>query len=128
MTKGSYVLIIRLMEPIRIKVGKLGMLEFPAGYYAYVGSAMNSIESRVRRHLRKNNKKLWWHVDYLLAHKHVQVVNVLIKESNKKEECEIARKLAERFKPISRFGCSDCKCRSHLFYLGSSPPKNFQIW
>ncbi len=120
--KGSYILIIRLTTPTKIKVGKLGTLEFKPGYYAYVGSAMNSIEARVRRHLRKTGKKLFWHIDYLLASEYAEVVDVLIKESNKKEECEIAGKLAERFESIPKFGCSDCKCKSHLFYLGSELP------
>ena len=88
---------------------------------------MNSLEARIARHLRKNNKKLRWHVDYLLANESVEVVDVLIRESDKKEECSIARELGERFEAINGVGCSDCRCKSHLFYLGVSSPKNLQI-
>ncbi len=125
--KGSYVLLIRVENPVEIKVGKLGRIKFRQGYYAYVGSAMNSIEARVARHLRKNNKKLFWHIDYLLANEYAEIVSVLIRESEQKEECKIAQKLAEKFEAVPRFGCSDCRCGSHLFYLGASLPRNFQI-
>ncbi len=125
--KGSYILLIRVKNPVEIKVGKLGRIKFKAGYYAYVGSAMNSIEARVARHLRKNNKKLFWHIDYLLGNEYAEIVSVLIRESEQREECKIAQKLAEKFQAVPKFGCSDCKCRSHLFYLGASLPRNFQI-
>jgi Uri superfamily endonuclease len=118
--KGSYILIIHVKKDLEVKVDGLGKLRFKAGYYAYVGSAMNSLEARIARHLRKNNKKLWWHVDYLLANESAHVVDVLIRESDKKEECSIARELAERFEVIRGFGSSDCKCEGHLFYLGKN--------
>ncbi len=120
--KGSYILIIHIKKDLDVKAGGLGKLRFKAGYYAYVGSAMNSLEVRIARHLRKNNKKLWWHVDYLLANESVEVVDMLIRESDEKEECSIARELAERFEVIRGFGSSDCKCEGHLFYLGTCLP------
>lgn len=111
--KGSYVLIIWLKHDQEIEVGKLGRIFFKKGYYAYIGSALNGIEKRVERHLRKE-KKIRWHIDYLLQYG--EIVNVFIKESVKKEECEIAKKFTPYFLCIEKFGCSDCKCKSHLFY------------
>ena len=64
--KGTYCLIIQLKKDSRIEIGKLGLLNFDKGYYVYVGSALNSLEARLERHL-KTEKKLFWHVDYLLA-------------------------------------------------------------
>ena len=64
--KGSYALIIRLNRAKRLTVGRLGEFYFPAGHYLYLGSALNGLESRVRRHLRRD-KKLHWHIDYLTA-------------------------------------------------------------
>ena len=50
--KGTYCLIINLNNTSKIKIGKkLGKIEFDKGYYVYVGSAMNSLESRINRHL-----------------------------------------------------------------------------
>jgi Uri superfamily endonuclease len=70
--KGIYVLVIKVTTLINLKVGALGKLVFPDGMYAYVGSAQNSIETRVKRHLRKE-KSLFWHIDYLLANDSVAV-------------------------------------------------------
>ena len=64
--KGSYALIIRLNRAKRLTVGRLGEFYFPAGHYIYLGSALNGLESRVRRHLRRD-KKLHWHIDFLTA-------------------------------------------------------------
>ncbi len=111
--KGSYVLIIWLKHDMEIEVGKIGKIFFKKGYYAYVGSALNGIKKRVERHLRKE-KKIRWHIDYLLQYG--EVIDVFVKESNKREECEIAKEFASHFLYIERFGCSDCKCKSHLFY------------
>ena len=71
--KGTYCLIIELKKSIKTKIGALGKIEFMPGYYVYVGSAMNSIESRVKRHLA-DDKKLHWHIDYLLKNKDADIV------------------------------------------------------
>lgn len=112
--KGSYVLIIKLDKDKEIEIGKLGKIKFKKGYYAYVGSALNNMEKRIERHFRKK-KKMRWHIDYFL--KHSKIIAVFYKESNKKEECKIASKFSLPY--IKNFGCSDCKCKSHLFYAES---------
>ena len=109
--KGSYILILKLENDKEIDIGKR-RIKFRKGYYAYVGSALNSLEKRIERHLRKK-KKIRWHIDYFL--RYAKIEKVFYKESDKKEECEIAKKF-ENFDYIPRFGCSDCKCKSHLFY------------
>lgn len=57
---GTYCLIIEIKEKSTIKVGALGIIKFEKGYYIYVGSAMNSLVSRIKRHM-KDDKKLHWH-------------------------------------------------------------------
>jgi Uri superfamily endonuclease len=115
--RGIYVLILKLENDKKIKIGSLGELNFKKGFYAYVGSAQNSLEKRIERHLRKD-KKLRWHIDYFLNH--AKVIDIWIKQqAPKEEECKLAKKLAENFESIARFGCSDCKCISHLFKLTS---------
>ena len=47
--KGVYVVFLRLEEGREVEVGALGEIFFRPGIYAYVGSAMNSLESRVSR-------------------------------------------------------------------------------
>jgi Uri superfamily endonuclease len=111
--KGSYVLIIYLCASGDIAVGRLGVIGFQSGWYAYVGSAMRGLTPRLRRHLREN-KKLHWHIDYFLQV--ASIKRVIVFKSRTRTECQIAGKLAERFTGIPGFGCSDCKCRSHLYY------------
>lgn len=109
---GSYVLIISLDRDATIEVGALGEVGFRAGAYAYVGSAMGGLDARIARHLR-DDRRLHWHVDYLLQH--AEVVDVVRIESDERLECRIASALAERLDVVESFGCSDCACASHLF-------------
>lgn len=121
MTPGVYVLIIRLERGGCYAIGKLGNIDFPAGSYCYVGSALNGLEARIERHLRKE-KKLQWHIDYLLQY--AKITDIVYAQINKsthaklthRAECGIAKSLAGSLSCIKGFGCSDCRCRSHLFY------------
>ena len=114
--KGVYVLVIEVDEDTRVNVGDLGRLIFKKGLYAYVGSAQNNLEQRVKRHLRKE-KRRFWHVDYLLDSDAAKVVEVLHKQADKTEECTIAKVIGERGEPIDGFGSSDCTCKSYLFRI-----------
>lgn len=116
--RGIYCLLISVKADSKVKVGALGRMLFKKGTYCYVGSAQNGLEARVARHLSKK-KKLFWHIDYLLANrKAASVRGVFYKIAGKKVECETARGLAKiGGVPISGFGCSDCSCNSHLFFL-----------
>jgi len=116
--KGVYVLVISVSKDIRVNVGALGCANFEKGLYAYVGSAQNSLEERIERHLRKA-KRRFWHIDYLLASEAVRVLKVFCREAGRHEECKIARKMGANGAPIRGFGSSDCKCVSHLFKLKS---------
>ena len=109
--KGSYILTMEMSGEKRIMVGKLGMINFNKGYYAYVGSALNGLEGRLKRHL-SSEKKLYWHIDYLLEDASIREIFCLDED----KECEFARELGKKFKCILKFGSSDCKCDSHLFY------------
>lgn len=115
MMKGCYCLIINLNESQKIRIGKkLGKIKFKRGYYVYVGSAMNSLESRIKRHL-SDEKKMHWHVDYLL--KKAKISDVIYNESAKKVECELSQYISTKSEGIQDFGCSDCECESHLYYF-----------
>ncbi len=112
--KGIYVLIIRIDRNIRADIGALGNLNFEKGLYAYVGSAQNNLEERVRRHLRKEKAK-FWHIDYLLDNPCVRVLKVFYMRAGRPKECKIATELANKGLSIRGFGSSDCNCESHLF-------------
>jgi Uri superfamily endonuclease len=111
--KGTYLLVMELRDDTSIMVGKQGVVHFQKGYYAYVGSALNGLDQRIQRHLR-TKKKIHWHIDYLLPF--TEIVDIFYKENTRKEECRIAREFERNFTNIPGFGCSDCTCKSHLFY------------
>ncbi|MFC2071069.1 GIY-YIG nuclease family protein [Chloroflexota bacterium] len=113
MIKGSYILVLGLLEGQDITVGSLGSINFSGGYYAYVGSALGGLETRLNRHLRRD-KKLHWHIDYLL--KKATINNIITCRTGERIECDITQTLGRRFESVLGFGSSDCKCRSHLFF------------
>ena len=110
--KGSYLLVIELKNNTTINIGKLGKKQFSKGHYVYTGSALNGLEGRIQRHLRKQ-KKIHWHIDYLLNH--AKIVGVFYKKNETREECNIANRF-NKLHSIEGFGCSDCNCKTHLFY------------
>jgi Uri superfamily endonuclease len=116
--KGIYVLIIQLRTDADVTVGRLGTLHFPEGLYVYVGSAQTALEKRIERHLRKE-KQLHWHVDYLLQCSSAKVLKIFCKNAGKPEECNIASKIATKGEGVNGFGCSDCRCKSHLFRISN---------
>ena len=111
--KGVYVLFMELESSKQIEIGKLGKIGFKKGFYAYVGSAMNGLENRIQRHL-KREKKLHWHIDWFL--RSAKIKDVIYLEGSNKMECKVAQALAKRFESIKGFGASDCRCGSHLFF------------
>lgn len=114
---GVYFLVINISKDSKVKIGALASILFEKGNYVYVGSAMNGLENRIARHLMKE-KKLHWHIDYLLASKIAKIAQVFVKETAQKaEECITARKFAALSTPVPNFGCGDCRCEAHLFNL-----------
>ncbi len=120
--RGAYLAIMRLETQRRLAIGHLGELTFAPGYYVYVGSAMQNLTARLARHARRR-KRQHWHIDYLRQHAS-EFVPLPIR-SSERQECDIARAMADRFSagPIG-FGCSDCGCPTHLFRLPDHPLRN----
>lgn len=112
---GTYLLLLQLSRSMTIRVGALGKLFFNKGNYLYVGSALGrgGLRARISRHIN-TRRKLFWHIDYLLQY--AKVLAVYLIESKEKLECKIAKELTARgIQFVSKFGSSDCNCRSHLF-------------
>ena len=100
-------------EPAEIVVSNSTIFTMGSGYYAYVGSALGNLETRIARHLSRD-KKCHWHIDYLLQYTEMRMA--LFAETVKKEECSIAQELFKRLSSIPGFGCTDCHCSSHLYF------------
>ncbi len=117
---GIYSLIIKLSKKKEIKVGRLGTFVFPKGYYVYTGSAQNGLEKRISRH-RSNEKKLHWHIDYLLLH--AEVIKV-VRYAGRKDECKlnnVTRQSTGAIQIVKKFGSSDCNCATHLYCFENIP-------
>lgn len=120
---GTYVLILDLPRPTTIDIGRVGCFPFPAGWYAYAGSARGpgGLAARVSRHLR-SPKPLHWHIDYLRAE--ARPVEVWYTVGSQSRECAWARVLAGlpgATIPVPRFGASDCHCPAHLIHFRAPP-------
>jgi len=120
-------LVIELSEERAIKPRLDLSWHLPKGYYIYTGSALGrgstSLEKRLERHLRVN-KKVFWHIDRLLAGAG-KVVKMVYAKTTAKMECEVNKKVLSllQAKQIEGFGSSDCRCGciGHLLYLTNNP-------
>jgi len=111
MSDQTYQLHIQVDPSTTLTIGKLGTFAFPAGHYIYTGSAKRNIKARIARHLRAE-KKLRWHIDYLLASKQAHIIRVM---TFSQSECLLNQQLTGDI-IAPGFGASDCKagCGSHL--------------
>jgi Uri superfamily endonuclease len=120
---GTYAVCLRLMAFRSIVIGKMGKIDFSAGWYVYVGSAMGpgGLAARIGRHCRVTKKK-HWHIDYLRPA--TRMKGVFVSEDPVRREHEWARCLRTASiagRPVSGFGSSDCRCVAHLFYFKTRP-------
>ncbi len=119
---GTYALILQSRQETKVQIGRWRQIDVEQGYYVYVGSAFGpgGVRSRVARHYR-SDKPLRWHIDYLREH----LMPLAAWYSHEPDRLE--HRWAHVFStmgdmvPIEGFGCSDCKCHTHLFRT-SEPP------
>ncbi len=120
---GTYAILLQLGTPAHLSVGRLGRFEFPRGWYLYVGSARGAggLRARVRHHWQSAARP-HWHIDFL--RQVARPVQVMWQIGAARRECEWAAAIGAR--PEARlvafkFGASDCKCPTHLYYLPRRP-------
>ena len=111
----SYLLLVWVGKDTQIRVGALGEVSLPEGWYVYAGRARKSIYQRIKRHLRQE-KKHFWHIDYLLKAGEVRGIAVFKGEI----ECELVQTLCKAgvcslLKP--GLGSSDCQCKAHFLKI-----------
>ena len=112
---ADYVLILYYKEDFVVEVGALGKIMLKKGTYGYCGSAKAGLWGRVKRHFSDPLKKRW-HIDHITHFSSGK--SVIWKEHEDDGECKAAHHLSDKNECVAGFGCSDCSCRSHLFYLG----------
>jgi Uri superfamily endonuclease len=110
--RGVYAAIFRVGSDTAVEVGTLGEIEFREGLYIYVGSAMNGVEPRLRRHFSEVENR-HWHIDYFSAE--AEPEDYLVLPAGAEAECRLAEAASRIASPVDGFGASDCDCSSHLF-------------
>ena len=120
---GTYVLLLHLPLDETLTIGKLGTFHFPAGWYAYVGSAFGAggLVGRLKHHL-KPVKKPHWHIDYLRQAAQVKEV-WLTPGAERREQAWVDLILAipGAMVLVEGFGASDSTQESHLIYFDVRP-------
>lgn len=117
---GIYSLIIYIAERICNDIGALGHICIDKGLYTYIGSArgFGGIEARVRRHIAKDKRRMWWHIDYITNINASQILYIVYAETVEDLEYKIATALSKSscwVITIPRFGSSDKRSITHLF-------------
>jgi Uri superfamily endonuclease len=117
---GSYLFLLRLETPAWLAVGRLGVFDFPAGYYAYMGSAFGpgGLAARLSHHWFGPSRPRW-HIDMLRLAAHP--VGYLVAPGERGLECRWAQALMVLGGQVVApgFGASDCRsgCAAHLVYF-----------
>jgi Uri superfamily endonuclease len=125
-TSGSYLLALWLDASQIIQIGKIGALEFPAGWYLYMGSARGpgGLAARLVRHCRRlgPHKRAKWHVDFL--RERAVWAGAWGRISDERLECVWATaccRLPGAAIVAPGFGASDCRCPAHLVHVPTLP-------
>ena len=115
---GTYALVLRCTRDTKIPVGALGPVQVVPGFYVYIGSAFGpgGLRSRLLHHLLKRASP-HWHIDYLrLVTEPTEAWITLDPTKREHEWASALAKFPRVSVPMPRFGASDCRCLSHLFY------------
>lgn len=113
--KGVYLAFFHLEDGEEIEVGALGEISFQPGKYVYIGSAMNSLESRIQRHFSGEKENTHWHIDYFSAI--AEPIGFAGFAVDSEWECIFSKAASEDCDAVEGFGASDCSCEAHLYRL-----------
>lgn len=119
--RGSYVLRLHLPQAIHLRVGRLGVYDFSAADYLYLGSANGpgGIRARLMHHFRPVTRP-HWHLDWLRVH--TQLAAGWYSTNPGRLECiwsQAIYALPGVQVPAPGFGATDCQsgCPAHLMFL-----------
>ena len=120
---GNYILLLYLSSDERLTIGKLGTFDFPAGWYAYVGSAFGpgGLLGRIKHHLRPVGQP-HWHIDYLRQVAHLREIWLSpYPECHEEEWVDLMLAIPGATVAVEGFGASDSTRESHLIYFDVRP-------
>lgn len=118
MSEGTYTLLVELAGETTVEVGALGSYSFPAGWYAYTGSAFGPGGfARVDCHhevAAGERDARHWHLDYFLGDTDAEIRTV-VRTPDRDIECRVADTV-DGHPVVHGFGSSDCDCPTHLVH------------
>jgi Uri superfamily endonuclease len=118
--KGTYILVLQLDRLASgLRIGKLGVFDFPPGLYLYVGSAFGAggLAARLAHHCRVEKPRPHWHIDYLRPMARLREAwTVAGPERLEGRWCRALSAAPLLSAPVPGFGASDTRCFTHLFY------------
>ena len=122
--EGTYALVLTFAAAAEAEVGALGTCRLEPGTYCYVGSAMNGLDHRIGRHMAAS-KAIRWHIDRLTVLDCAKEAYASFPDPV--PECELGRIAAAcGATPVLKgFGCSDCRCSTHLFRTDGDVLRDF---
>jgi len=142
---GYYLVLLYLPADRSVETGALGSIHYRRGWYVYVGSAQRGLTARINRHRRKGRKKKHWHIDYFReacqwvgafpirepAPVRVGPAGVGARSTDpgmidREEVINREEEIAAAFESLAdlavpRFGASDSRRASHLFWFREDP-------
>ncbi|QYZ79343.1 DUF123 domain-containing protein [Methanofollis formosanus] len=121
--RGIYCLVFQ-NRAVTLGIGALGEVAFREGWHLYVGSAQGpgGLGARVGRHVHlaaDKDRRPRWHVDRLLLSGAFVLRGAVCAATDDDLECGLAAAIGGE--AVEGFGCSDCRCFSHLFYRPDEP-------
>ena len=120
---GQYVLLLYLPANQTLAIGKLGVFDFPAGWYTYVGSAFGpgGLVGRIKHHVQPVERP-HWHIDYLRQAAILTEI-WLSPDVERREQAWVDLMVAVPGATVlvEGFGASDSDRESHLFYFDLRP-------
>jgi Uri superfamily endonuclease len=121
-TPGTYLLILRCRRRGVVQIGRWREIHVVPGYYLYAGSAFGpgGVRARIARHFR-TTKRRHWHIDYLRDV--AEPTAAWYTHATERCEHRWAQLLGDTAGMIAipGFGCSDCRCRTHLYRSPAEP-------
>ncbi len=123
---GTYALIFSACLKCQPVIGRLGLLDLKPGFYMYVGSAFGpgGLKARIAHHRRIADRP-HWHIDYLSPF--LELNELWYTYDPVRREHQWAQIIADTWGvsvPLNKFGSSDCRCQSHLFFRKARPSIN----
>jgi len=120
---GTYVLVLRSDKTETLNVGRLGEVLIRPGFYLYVGSAFGpgGLRARLSRHWQ-GSPKMHWHIDYLRRYTEPEAVWFEQHRSRQEHRWVVTLSRGRNIEAaLPKFGASDCRCTTHLFFSGQPP-------